>query len=148
MSSLDMELDPDQLEAWTRAAGDKPLAQWLTEIADAAALSHELVGDDPKALEVWPREIKLAYPVKDAHGETITRLMVRRGVAADIRGLRLPAKTEEISADLILKVASRLAGCEAYIIDKLDGDDAGEVNRIAVSFLGRCLGGGSKSRQR
>jgi hypothetical protein len=148
MSSLDMELDPDQIEAWTRAAGDKPLAQWLTEVADAAALAHELVGEDPKTLEVWPREVKLAYPIKVSDGEVITRLMVRRGVAADIRGLRLPAKADDISADLILRIASRLAGCESHIIDKLDGEDAGEVNAIAVGFLGRCLGGRSKSRPR
>ncbi len=148
MSSLDMELDPEQLEAWTRAAGDKPIAQWLTEVADAAALEHELGGGDPESLEVWPREVKLAYPVKLSDGDVITRLMVRRGVAADIRGLRLPAKADDISADLILKIASRLAGVESHIIDKLDGEDAGEVNAIAVSFLGRCLGGGKRSRRR
>lgn len=149
MSSIDLQLDQDQLEAWRRVAGEKPLGEWLAGLADAAVLEHELGKETVGESEVWPRVIKLAYPIEDAHGERITQLKVRRGVAGDIKGLRLPTKAEDISADLLMKVGARLTDLSnSYLFERLDGEDAGEVTKIALGFLARFLGGRSNSRPR
>lgn len=87
-----------------------------------------------------PRTVKLSTPV--AFGkETVEELTFRRGQLRDLKGVAIPRPSLE---DLML-VASRLAGRELGVIERLDEDDAGRVMEIASDFFARCLSTGETS---
>lgn len=99
---------------------------------------HETDRHDLDAPPTWPRVVPLTYPV-DFGSQRITALEFRRGRAGDLKGIKLG---ESIAADQLLLVASRLCAQPLKVIESLDVDDSAEVMAIALSFFGRCLGGG------
>lgn len=125
--------DAERVAAWTRAAGDKPLAEWLAEAADTAALS---AGLDRK----WPHVVKLKHPVT-LGSEQIAELTFRRGRIGDIRGVPL---SKNVPMEHVIQIAGRLCGQLPKVIEMLDVDDAGEVMEIALDFFGRCLATGKR----
>lgn len=136
--TIDMAPTEEQLEGWRRAAGARPLGEWLAELADAAVLEG---GVEPAAARTWPVVVALRHPV--AHGgNPISQLTIQRGTLGLLKGLRLPAAKDAVSVDLFITVASRLTGQPTQVIEALDSEDSGEVLAHAKDFLARVLGGG------
>ncbi len=133
LEALNLLGDEEQIAAWTRAAGDKPLEAWLAEIADTAAA----VKGEP----TWPVVVKLRHPVDLGKDEHITELTFQRGKTSHIRGMALG---EKVLTDQLITVAARLCGHPVRVIEELDVDDASEVMGIALRFFGKCLGGGKR----
>lgn len=127
--------EPEQIAAWSRAAGETPLATWIAAAAsDAAAAAGE------QTERTFPAIIMLEHPFEFA-GKQIASLEFRRGRAGDIKGLKL---SDELPSDQLMLIASRMCGQPLKVIEMLDVDDAAEVLGIALVFYGRCLGGGKK----
>lgn len=132
--TLTLRPSPDKLNAWSRAAADQPLADWLEEVADGAAGA---VSYDERT---WPVTIPLKHPVVLGQ-QTVTSLELRRGKLGDIKGIKLGG---EIPTENMMTIASRLSGQSTAVIERLDAEDAGEVMSIALDFYARCLAAGKK----
>lgn len=128
--------DAERIAAWTRAAGDESLAEWLATVADEAA-------EAAIAERTFPSIVPLKHPVEFG-GQRIASLEFRRGRIGDIKGMQL---SDKVPTDQLMLIASRLCGQPLKVIEMLDVEDAGEAMAIALSFFGKCLGGG-KTRSR
>jgi Phage tail assembly chaperone proteins, E, or 41 or 14 len=120
----------EQHEAWSAAAGESPLAEWLTAVADEAAARSAPV--------TWPMVIELKVPIVFG-SQTIETLKIRRGQLSDIKGMRLGG---DLSANDLMTIASRISGQPTNIIERLDMEDAGEVMAAALSFYAKFLKAG------
>lgn len=89
------------------------------------------------------RTITLKHPI-DHGSETITVLTIRRGRAGDLRGIKVGA---ELALDDLIKIAARMTGQPTQVIEKLDGEDCGEVLAPAAVFFGLCLRTGKEDSQ-
>jgi hypothetical protein len=83
----------------------------------------------------WPITVKLSVPVEWGKGEPIRELTFRRWKPSDGIGVNLLQPTIEN----FLAVASRMCGQPVAMLQRVDMDDIGEVNAIAVRFFGKCL---------
>ncbi len=113
----------------------------LARVSDEAA-SEET--DTPILKErTWPVVLHLKHPF-DFGSERVTSLEFRRGRAGDMKNVRLG---DDLAANDIALIASRLCGRPVKVIDMLDMDDMGEVTSIALDFYARYLrtGGGKPS---
>lgn len=88
----------------------------------------------------WPFTLKLKHPV-DFGSERITELVFRRGRAGDMKNIVL---RDDLPANDLTLIASRLCGKPTKVIDLLDMDDVGEVNDIAMDFYLKYLAVGRK----
>ena len=82
----------------------------------------------------WPIEVRLKTPIEFG-SQRIDTLTFRRGRMADMKGIKLA----EISTESVMLAASRLSGQPLAVIERIDEDDAGRVNAIALRFLQKCL---------
>lgn len=132
--SIAVPATPDQLTAWSRsaAAAELPVAEWLADAADAAAVA--LSYSERK----WPVVIELKHPI-DRGGQRISKIEMKRGNGAVLKGMKIGG---ELPMDQLFTIASRLSGQFPDVIEKLDPEDLGEVTSVALDFYGRCLGGG------
>ncbi|HET7500654.1 MAG TPA: phage tail assembly protein [Kofleriaceae bacterium] len=126
-----------------QAALDELRAQQHTEHRDEAleqlrAAVERLGAARPE--RTWPVTIPLRYPIEFA-GQRIESLTFRRGRIGDIKGMKFSG---EMPAEQLVRIASRLSGQEAQVIERLDMEDSGEVMAIATDFFARCLGAGKK----
>lgn len=62
--------------------------------------------------------IKLAYPIKDGHGNEVTELKIRRAKAKDMRKMRGETEMEQT-----LGLLATLTGLVPEDIDELDASD-------------------------
>lgn len=88
------------------------------------------------AKETWPRVVKLITPITFGD-ETIEQLSFRRGQVGDMRGIVLAS--EEIPANDLILLASRLCGRPTQVIERLDIEDGGEVTSIALGFYAKFV---------
>lgn len=123
---------PEQATAWTTAAGEMPVDEWLAELADAATL------DRPRT---WPVLVKLQQPI-DFGSERIDALEFRRGRMGDLKGMKVDGIPP---ADQLLLLASRMCGKPVKALEMLDDEDGAEVLALALGFFGTCLMGGRRS---
>lgn len=89
----------------------------------------------------WPITVQLKTPIEFG-SKTITELTFRQGRMSDLKGIVLDGKS--IPMDALLALASRMSGQPSAVIDRIDGDDVGEVLALALDFFGTSLGGGNK----
>jgi hypothetical protein len=88
----------------------------------------------------WPRTVPLKYPIQFG-SETITQLEFRRGKAGDMKGISLK---DEVPANDLMLIASRLCGRAPKVIELVDIEDIGEVTDIALDFYVSFLAAGKK----
>lgn len=119
----------EQLAAWTAKAGERPVAEWLCDLAELEQSATPLA---------WPVVVQLRVPVEFG-SRTIATIEMRRGRLGDIKGMKLSG---EMPTDQLILIASRLSGQPVQVIERLDMEDAGEVMAAAMGFYGSCLGGG------
>lgn len=84
----------------------------------------------------WPVVIKLRTPVDWGKEGSIDELVLRRGRAGDMKGLKVGGAVP--FEDLIL-LASRLSGRPVGFIEKIDQDDFGEVAEAVMLFYAKSL---------
>jgi hypothetical protein len=97
------------------------------------------------APRAWPVAVQLKHPVMFG-SEQVTALEFRRGKMGDMKGIKLSG--DDISADDLMMIASRMCGKPLKVLEMLDVDDAGEVTSIALDFYVSYLGAGrGKSRR-
>ncbi len=88
----------------------------------------------------WPRIVTLKHPIKFG-SETITSLEFRRGQLRDMKGIKL---RDDLPADDLTLIASRMCGQTTNALGLIDIEDAGEVTDIALDFYKAYLGAGRK----
>lgn len=89
----------------------------------------------------WPVTVTLKHPF-DHGSERISKLEFRRGRAGDMKGIALK---DNVPADDLMKIASRLCGQTVKVLEQLDIDDVGEVTDIALDFYVKYIAAGRKS---
>lgn len=134
---LTVKPSPDQFKAWAASAGDQPVADWLAEVADDAAVRLAYTE------RTFPIVIELKQPVEYG-SKRITQLSIRAGRLGDLNGVKLGG---EVPINELMKIAARMAGEVTQVIERLGAADAGEVMSLALDFYGQCLGAG-KTRSR
>ncbi|MDR2507612.1 MAG: phage tail assembly protein [Candidatus Accumulibacter sp.] len=77
-------------------------------------------------------EIELSKPIT-AHGETLSRLVLREPVAGDLRDF--PMGLEKIPFSAFLDIAARISGVPPSSINQLSARDALRVAGVISGFL-------------
>lgn len=125
---------PDQFKAWSQTADGLPIEEWISDLADDAAVRLAY------SERTFPIVVVLKRPVEFG-SKTIERLELREGRLADLKGIKVGG---ELPIDTLTTIVSRMSGQPPQVIERLSAADAGEVNAIALDFYGRCLGAGRK----
>lgn len=129
-SGITIKPTHDQFTAWSISAGESPVADWLAEIADEAAVRLQY---DKRT---FPVVLELQHPIEFG-SQRITKLELRRGKLGDMKGI---THIGGISIDQMVTIAARQSNQPTQVIDRLSPEDAGEVMSIVMDFYGRSLG--------
>ncbi|MEX2630031.1 MAG: phage tail assembly protein [Tistlia sp.] len=79
--------------------------------------------------------VKLTYPI-EAHGKTLTELVLRRPTLGTLKHLKLSDNmTAELSGDDLISIVASLAGIPPSSAEQIDVDDLEEVGKAVAGFF-------------
>lgn len=122
--TIELQPTPEQLEAWTREAGEAggaDVADWLKGLADRASRVSKMSE---------PVTVKLRKPITFG-GRTLAQLTFRPPKAKDLRKIKDTAS----AIDVTLSMAGWLSGELNEMIDQLEGADISRVRDVIQGFL-------------
>src|SRR5262245_29056812 len=81
--------------------------------------------------------VKLWHPVQVGDDRVVSELRFRAGRFGDLKGLAMSFGADRrmpVQFDDLMTIASRLSGEFPHVIERLEGEDLGEVMQIALDF--------------
>jgi hypothetical protein len=122
MSDVLLQPTAEQTESWGKAAGERELVEWITQLADLAA--------GVVSKQSTPITITLRKPVTYG-SRTIDKITVRPVKGKHMRALR--ASDNPMAQTLLM--ASKLSGEVSEVIDELEGSDLHDVLEAVNAFF-------------